>query len=265
MAVGPDNRPHPVSRGFARELHRRGLSYFGITLLFLAAGICAVWFVESLLEVESDAVLVAILVVPPLLYLTLSGRVSEIAGGGLTVRLNAVSRAPVSDVYVTADFGPSSDPNQPIAKTDPNKPHVVTLTHGRKYQRDRVLGRLKELAATSPVPLLIVLDDHDRVLAYTTYPSALDLLTNEQRGDKFIQLVAEGELDAFDGGGGFSAVKTETLPQNATNAEALATMEESGLDALVVVDRKGRFKGILERDRVLSRMMLALVSRPPVT
>ena len=69
-----------------------------------------------------------------------------------------------------------------------------------------------------------------------------------------------GDPDSFDGGGGFSAVKTETLPENATNAEALATMEETGLDALVVVDRKGRFSGIVERDRVLSRMMLALVS-----
>ena len=36
-------------------------------------------------------------------------------------------------------------------------------------------------------------------------------------------------------------------------------MEETGLDPLVVVDRKGRFEGIVERDRVLSRMMLALV------
>lgn len=38
-------------------------------------------------------------------------------------------------------------------------------------------------------------------------------------------------------------MKTETLTHSTTNAEALATMEETGLDALVVVDRKGRFEG----------------------
>jgi hypothetical protein len=42
-------------------------------------------------------------------------------------------------------------------------------------------------------------------------------------------------------------------------------MEEAGIDVLVVVDRKGGFGGIVERDRVLSRMMLALVSLPSAT
>jgi len=119
---------------------------------------------------------------------------------------------------------------------------------------------LGTLAAMSPVPFLIVLDEREPVLAYMTYRSALDVLEREERGDLFIQLVNGGDPDVFDYGGGFSAVKTETLPHNATNAEALAAMEETGLDALVVVDRKGRFVGIVERDRLLTRMMLALVS-----
>lgn len=253
---------------FARGGRGREFHYIVVSLLFLAAGICAVWFVHNVLKVEGDAILVAFLVVPLALYLTLSGRVSEIAAGSLSVKLNEVSREPVGQAateYVMADLGPRSDPNQPIMKTDPNRAQVVTLTHGgAQYERDEVLGRLRNLAAMSPVPFLIVLDDHERVLAYMTYRSALDVLEREERGDLFIELVNAGDPDIFDGGG-FSAVKTDTLPHTATNAEALSTMEKTGLDALVVVDRKGRFEGIVERDRVLSRMMLALVSPSSVT
>jgi CBS domain-containing protein len=256
-----DKRSQPFTDG----PRRREFHYIGYSVLFLAAGIGAVWFVHSVLEVDGDAILVAVLVVPLLLYLTLSGRVSEIAAGSLSVKLSEVSREPVSQIateYVTADLGPRSDPNLPILKTDPNRVQVVTLQHGGHYERDEVLGRLKSLAAISPVAFLIVLDDRERVVAYMTYRSALDVLERKERGDLFIELVNGGDPDAFDGGGGFSAVKTEVLSSNATNAEALATMEETGLDALVVVDRKGRFQGIVERDRVLSRMMLALVSPP---
>jgi CBS domain-containing protein len=255
-----------LSQLLAGGSHRREVYHIGLTLLFLVAGMFAVWFVHSVLEVEGDAILVAFLVVPLLLYLTLSGRVSELAAGSLSVKLNEVSREPVGQVateYVIADLGPRSDPNQPIMKTDPNRAQVVTLRHGDgNYERDEVLGRLTNLAAMSPVPFLIVLDDRDRVVAYMTCRSALDVLERKERGDLFIELVNGGDPDVFDDGGGFSAVKTETLPYNATNAEALATLEQTGLDALVVVDRKGRFEGIVERDRVLTRMMLGLVSTP---
>jgi CBS domain-containing protein len=255
-----------LSQLLAGGSHRREVYHISLTLLFLVAGMFAVWFVHSVLEVEGDAILVAFLVVPLLLYLTLSGRVSELAAGSLSVKLNEVSREPVGQVateYVIADLGPRSDPNQPIMKTDPNRAQVVTLRHGDgNYERDEVLGRLTNLAAMSPVPFLIVLDDRDRVVAYMTCRSALDVLERKERGDLFIELVNGGDPDVFDDGGGFSAVKTETLPYNATNAEALATLEQTGLDALVVVDRKGRFEGIVERDRVLTRMMLGLVSTP---
>ena len=248
---------------------RRELYCIVVSLLFLAAGMSAIWFVHTVLGVTGDAILIALLVAPLVLYLTFSGRVREIAAGNLSVKLDEASREPVDRAatqYVAADLGPRSDPTTPIIKTDPNRAQVVTLTHGGgQYERDEVLGRLRDLAAMSPVPFLIVLDERERVLAYMTYRLALDLLKRRERGDLFIKLVNAGDPDVFDGGGGFSAVKTETLIHNATNAEALSTMEKTGLDALVVVDRKGRFRGIVERNHLLSRMMLALVSPSTTT
>ena len=115
---------------FIRKTGGQDLYGIVVSLFFLAAGIGAVWFVQSVVEVEGDAILVAFLVVPLLLYLPLSGRVSEIATGSLSVKLNEVSRQPVSEVateageYVVAEVGTRSDPKQVIVKTDPNRPQV---------------------------------------------------------------------------------------------------------------------------------------------
>lgn len=248
-----------IGEGGGRELY-----FIAISLIFLVVAICAVWFVQVVLGVEGDAILIALLILPLVLYLSLSGRVGELTAGDLTVKLNEASREPVGQTsqYVVADLGPRSDPTRPIQKTDPNRPQVVTLTNGGgPYNREKVLSRLRNLAAISPVPLLIVLDNRERVLAYMTYRSALGVLQHELRGEQFIELVNADNPDAFDGGGGFSFVKTETIPDTTTNAEALSAMVETGLDALIVVDRKGRFGGIVERDRVLSKMMLAMVSK----
>jgi CBS domain-containing protein len=243
-----------------QEIH-----YIAISLLFLVAGVAAVWFVQTVLDVEGDAILVALLVVPLVLYLTLSGSVREFGAGSLSVKLNEVSREPVVDSanaeHVVADPGPTFDPANPVGvKTNANQAQVLALTLGRQYEPDNVLAWLRNLADAAEVPLLIVRGDQGQVLAYMTYRSALDLLRRPDRAAQFTNLVEGGDPDVFDGGGGFSALRTETLSEKSTNAEALAAMEEAGFDTLVVVDRKGRFKGIVERDRVLSRMMLGLVT-----
>ena len=164
---------------------------------------------------------------------------------------------------MAADLVLESDPYHPdTEKADPNRPQVATLTSGdQRLDRVDLLIWLRNMAATHPVPLLVVRSDRHQVLAFMSYRSAIDLLETD-RGDQFLKLVRSGDLDAFDDGGGFSAVRTETLRGDATNGEALAKMEETGLDTLVVVDRKSSFQGILERNRVLSRMMLALASSP---
>lgn len=52
-------------------------------------------------------------------------------------------------------------------------------------------------------------------------------------------------------------LRDKVLP-NVTNGEALRKMVESNLDLIVVVDENNRLKGVLEREQVLSKMVLTL-------
>ena len=86
-----------LSTVLARQGAARELYGIVVSLVFLAAGVCVVWFVHSILDVEGDAILVALLATPLALYLILSGRVREFAAGSLSVKLTEVSREPVKE------------------------------------------------------------------------------------------------------------------------------------------------------------------------
>jgi predicted transcriptional regulator len=73
-------------------------------------------------------------------------------------------------------------------------------------------------------------------------------------GQEFIRAINHGERDQI---ARYPGVITKAISSKSTNAEALREMEKSNLEALVVVD-DGRFKGVVEREQLLSRMMLAL-------
>jgi predicted transcriptional regulator len=53
------------------------------------------------------------------------------------------------------------------------------------------------------------------------------------------------------------AVRDKIAP-DFTNGEALSTMVKSNLDVIVVVDENNWLKGVVQRDQVLTRMVLAL-------
>jgi len=53
------------------------------------------------------------------------------------------------------------------------------------------------------------------------------------------------------------AVK-ETIRINTSNQEALKIMREKNLDAIVVVDGQGKYKGIVKRNDIVSDLLLNL-------
>ena len=79
----------------------RDLTALGAAILFVALGLVAIYVVVQVAEVEDGAVLAALLIVPAVLYLLLSGRVSESKGpAGLEVRVSEVANQVTEDGYI---------------------------------------------------------------------------------------------------------------------------------------------------------------------
>ncbi|HEX4671900.1 MAG TPA: hypothetical protein VH279_06515, partial [Solirubrobacteraceae bacterium] len=96
MANGTEApKPEDQVKGFNKDqvaLWRAELSALGGALLFVAIGFAAILLVAKVADVKDGTVLASLLIVPALLYLLLSGRVSDLKGpGGLEVQLAKVA------------------------------------------------------------------------------------------------------------------------------------------------------------------------------
>jgi hypothetical protein len=68
-----------------------------LAFLFLAAGFVILWFAKAVLKIEGEAILIALLLTPLLVYLILSGKLEEFKGpGGLEAKFAKVAGETIS-------------------------------------------------------------------------------------------------------------------------------------------------------------------------
>jgi hypothetical protein len=53
-----------------------------LSVIFLAFGLCTFWFARAVLHAQGDAVLICLLLMPVVVYMIFSGRMTEIRAGG---------------------------------------------------------------------------------------------------------------------------------------------------------------------------------------
>jgi hypothetical protein len=71
------------------------LKAIAISIVFLILGFLVVWFAKELVNIEGDAIYVTLIFIPVLVYVIISGRLTEFKGsGGLEARFTeAVSQS----------------------------------------------------------------------------------------------------------------------------------------------------------------------------
>jgi hypothetical protein len=239
-----------------------------LSLLFVAVGIGVLWFAKDVAELDEDAVLVSLLLLPMLLYLALSGRLAEVTGpGGVSAKFREAASAPAHSALKHLSPG---DPFLEVPKMDlqmlrqrqpqlaaDDRPIVFTFTLGAggpQYGYPEVLGYTDVLAATGRFLLVALLDSDGRLLAYMS-ARRFQTLVRSQAGSQFV-----ADLNAPDAHQHLlvtPGVATDTLRAGASNAEALRLMTDKDLEALVLVDDSGQLSGVVERERVVADMLLA--------
>jgi hypothetical protein len=162
-ASGLDEWQTPAKKGLLATPHREVIA-FAVALLFVALGFAGIYIVAKVAEVKDGVVLVSLMIVPAVLYLLLSGRVSDLKGpGGLEVRLSEVAneRIPLAgDAHGTSaiaiegvravEKGRTESFVSRIRDITPEDP--VVLTHHPRFRANRRYcgGRLRKGAHAVP-------------------------------------------------------------------------------------------------------------------
>ena len=239
-----------------------------ISALFLAAGCIVLWFAKTVLGIQGDAVLISLLIIPVLIYVIVSGKLEEFkAPGGVEAKFVKVANESVSAASETVK--PSREDMQIVLKSssallekkreelNESQPIVMIMELGKGgYGREMALGYLEVLSQFRNFKFVVFVDINKRFLGYMPSWAVKSLLSKHELGEEFIDVINTGKFSELFR---YPGVVTETISTQWTNVEALREMTRRNLEALVVIDENKQLVGVVEREQILSKMMLSLV------
>jgi CBS domain len=250
-----------------------------VPLLVLAFGVFVLWAITKLVnEPETkvgDVVLALLLVSPILIYAIVTGKLTELKGpGGVEAKFFAQAAMPVATtashdsvsidelLTVTADAG-QHQLGKRVQRFTEIQPIVMTVTIGAASfkegdEEEHIEGLrayVAQLSRSRNFALVAFLDTHGNFVAYMPSWVVKNRLDDPEKAKELFKVLKEAnqhKLFAYPG------ILRDKVSPHVTNGDALRKMVESNLDLIVVVDENNRLKGVLEREQVLSKMVLAL-------
>jgi CBS domain-containing protein len=237
------------------------------SIFFLALGFLAVWISKNVLNQESNALFVALLLLPIIVYVIFSGRLKELRAGGLEAKFADVAgqsvevasetiEPSISDMEIVAKAG-ARELQKQIYYMDESKAIILMLVLGKEeyYNRRIWLSYLETLSQYRTFKFVVFLDKENRFVSYIPSWAMLRILRMEALGDEFVEIINRGDIQELRR---YPSVVTRTISTKATNIDALREMITQNLEALLVVDEDRKLKGVVEREQILSRLLLAM-------
>ncbi len=240
-----------------------------LSIFFVALGFCIIWFSQSYLELEGEALFIFLFLIPILAYAVFSGRLSELKAGGLEAKFVDIAKQSVElgsetiepsvhDMEIVAKAG-ARELQGTLHRLDESKPIVLTVTLGSEgyYNRNVWIQYLEALSQYRNFKFAVILDKESRFVAYMPSWAMLQILRMEDLGDHFVEII---NYDNYKELKQYPGVITNTISTKTTNLEAIREMTNRNVEALVVIDDNKKLKGVVEREQVLSKLFIGMAA-----
>ena len=210
--------------------------------------------------------LIALMIIPLLSYGVVSGDISEFTapgGWGAKFREEAnrtIDPVPITTSVVEGEFVAKGDYVQ-LENVDkkliPGKPVTMTLQLGRSgyYQPPVIAKYIEVLSQHDPEMSVVVIDPAGKFVAAAKGDVVLRLLKDPEQTSRFMSALDGSAPDAILGIGGFS---DKSIPDTASNVEALQKMQAENTARLVAVTPAGIPEGVVLRDMIVTRLLVEL-------
>lgn len=240
-------------------------------LLFLALGFGTILLVAKVADVKDGAVLATVLLLPTLLYLLLSGRVSEFrAPGGLAVKLSQVAMGTIpvhggaggaaalsyEEVHAVQK-GRTESFLKRIRSLTPDDPVVLTLTMGTKaIDGGAAADYARGLTQFPRFRFVAIVDRDGKLVSYMDERAFRHVIESDLIDAQYLLNNIEHEnVDAVQA---YPGMIRATVSAQTSVADALRAMQAARKSALLVTE-DGRVTGIVEGDALANALLLSLV------
>ena len=211
---------------------------------------------------------IAILLAPLIVYGILSGRLAEFSAAGISAKFQAVAEMEIDPTAIVEDAdqldvvskGGSGMLRDFVGRLDPKKPNAMSLSVGRTgyYQAGAIETYIRTLQGAGSGTYIIFIDNASgKFIGSAAAEQILALLADPDAAQAFMQ---ELEFPSDPPFSSFRFLVRESLTASDTNAVALDKFLESGAQALVVLDDKGEPTGLVDRDRLMTKLMKTLAA-----
>jgi hypothetical protein len=246
---------------------RKQMVAIALAVLWLAVAFVVVWLAEIFDRIEGapsppvlieGPVLIALMLLPLGVYFVASGKLTWFKVAGL---LEAGFAEKAEKIATTIDFNDLQKVGrkqlEAQARQNPSQPVVMKMTIGRKvgYTVPELRRHLDFLLPVRSFKLVVFLDSNQEVVAYMEAWRLKELVDQDELADEFVQSINSGEKQSVIGN---PSVTDKVIPTSSTNIDALGEMQKQNLEALVVVNNQGKLAGVVERDQVLTSIVLSL-------
>ena len=237
------------------------------TVFLLLLGFAAIWIGRSFVGIQDGVVLASFVIVPAVLYVVLRGDLAELKGpGGWAATFVKVATATVSaasekldidsDVQIIAKESMQGLTNRASTLAS-SRPAMMTMTVGRRYSRPDVQGYLDTLAQLPRFRIVAFLDSTGMFLGCISSAELREIMRSPALGDELLSAISRSDISQMFH---YPGMLRLFIQSTATNAEALSAMTLNNLGSLVVVGEDRRLRGIVERDQLVSKLVVSLAT-----
>lgn len=230
-------------------------------VIFLAIGVGVAWFAKDEVGISGDAVLITVLLLPAVVYLAISGRLSEVSlPGGGGAKFRAAATTPVAiNIEPTQGLVPvvkraTGELSDLKASLPDDRPIVLTVTQGNHFSKEALLEYLDVLSVKRGFKVVAILGSDTTAIGSMPAELFTTLLGSDTTAKDLVERLNDHDPQRI---ALIRGIVTTLVPVGTTASNALRTMTEERLDAALIVDSERRVVGVAERDQVLSEMLLA--------
>ena len=206
-----------------------------------------------------DAAIIFLAILPFIIYLAVSGKISEFKGGGFEFKFNNASNAEVlfkSEEVVFAEPAVAVKGSVRILRSDiipriAEKPlSTLSLVPGIGYYTYEGLKEyLEELTNFDFFKYVLFVDEDKTFKGYIPARNLLALLFDKSKGKEVINKINSGNIEEILG------FKRNYINDDISNRKALRIMEREGITDIAVVDKDMKFKGFTNLDMITTRII----------
>ncbi|MFI5449816.1 MAG: CBS domain-containing protein [Candidatus Bathyarchaeia archaeon] len=231
------------------------------------------WILSSLFArlnvIKPDSTLLFIALIPFIVWLILSGRITKIVGpGGWVIEFGKTPVAPIGEEIIPVDPGRDVDKGTErklqnnLERISEEHPTILSFEIGKEgyYALPVIWKYVQALETHSRFHYALFVDSLRRfkgIIEATDF----ERLSSYPR-ERFVNDVPQGFVRKLETTSILVSpgVVTEYLQTTSTNKEALELMEKAHTDYLPVVNEQSKFVGVVTQERIVRKILLRLLS-----